>query len=195
MEEIFGKFNETVRNEIRRTFKTEDLYFKINDSNFEGAYELYKNFEYSQGRIPFPLSAMKGYKIFSAYYKNQLISLILYIDSFPYLRTRSICSRRLQIDNKELYKIIGYASKRLVYEICKYGKENSYRLLDLASINLTDSKKSGVAQFKSGFGGKIEDEYTYIYKSKLFKFFEKLTQIKLFVLKIIYKIKNKILNI
>jgi len=128
---------------------------------------------------------MRDYLAFSAYYKGELISLILCFDSFPYLRARSICSKRLEINDKEKYKIISNSTRRLVYEICKYGKERHYRLFDLGSMpsNLKDKKKTGIAKFKGAFGGKLEDEYTYTYKSSLYKFFERLVKIKLFLFK------------
>ncbi|MDP2947296.1 MAG: hypothetical protein Q8N88_04210 [Nanoarchaeota archaeon] len=98
LDDIFSKFNETTRNEIRKTFKNSDLKFVSSDKNFDEIYELYKNFEYNQGRIPFNKKAMKNFLAFSAYYKGKLISLILCFDSFPYLRARSICSKRLDMD-------------------------------------------------------------------------------------------------
>jgi len=185
LDRIFSRFNETTRNEIRRTFKNSDLKFMARDKNFDKIYDLYKNFEYNQGRVPFNRGAMKEFSAFSAYYKGELFSLILCFDSFPYLRARSICSKRLEIEDKEIYKTISNATRRLIYEICKYGVEHGYKLFDLGSMpaDLKNKKKAGIAAFKGSFGGKLEDEYTYTYKSKLYRFFEKLVKIKLFLLK------------
>lgn len=189
LDDIFSKFNHTTRNEIRKTFKNSDLRFVSDDKNFKEVYGVYKNFEHFQGRIPFSKQAMKDYLVFSAYYKGELISIILCFDSFPYLRARSICSKRLEIENREKCKAISNATRRLVYEICKYGKEHDYKLFDLGSMpaNLKDKKKEGIAKFKGTFGGKLEDEYTYTYKSKLYRFFEKLVKIKLFLFKFLKK--------
>lgn len=189
LDNIFSKFNETARNEIRRTFKNLDLKFIADDKNFDEIYELYRSFERSQNRVPFYKNAMKDYLAFSAYYKGELISVILCFDSFPYIRARSICSKRLEIEDKEKYKVISNATRRLVYEICKYGKEHRYELLDLGSMpaDLEDKKKLGIAHFKGSFGGKLEDEYMYTYKSKLYRIFEKLVMIKLLVFKFLGK--------
>jgi len=185
LDDILSKFNETTRNEIRKTFNNSELKLVACDKNFNEIYELYKNFEYNQERVPFSKEAMKDYLAFGAYYKKELISLILCFDSFPYLRARSICSKRLETEDKEKYKIISNATRRLVYEICKYGTEHSYKLFDLGSMpaDLNNPKKAGIAAFKGAFGGKLEDEYTYTYKSESYKFFEKLVSVKLFLFK------------
>lgn len=189
LDDILANFNDTSRNETRRTFKNPDLRFIADDKNFNEVYEVYKNFEYAQKRAPFSKRAMKDYTVFSAYYKGELISIILCFNSFPYLRARSICSKRLEIKDKEKYKIISNATRRLVYEICKYGKERGYKLFDLGSMpaNLNDPKKAGIAEFKGSFGGKLEDEYTHTYKSKIYRTFEKLVGIKLFLFRILKK--------
>jgi hypothetical protein len=189
IDEILGNFNSSTRNQINRTFKEFDLKFVSCDKNFDKIYEIYKKFEYAQKRVPFSKKTMKCYLAFCAYYKQELISLILCFDSFPYLRARSICSRRLETENKEKYRIISIATRRLVYEICKYGKEHNYQLFDLGSMpaDLNDPKKVGIAEFKSSFGAKLEDEYTYTYKSMVYKFFEKFVKIKLFLFGILKK--------
>lgn len=189
LDNIFANFNDTTRNEIRKTFKNEELKFVAEDKNFDEIYELYKKFEYSQGRVPFSQKAMKDYLAFTAYYQNKLVSLILCFNSFPYLRARSICSKRLETQDREKYKIISNAGRRLVYEVCRYGQQRGYKLFDLGSINLEDKQKEGVAGFKSCFGGQLENEYTYTYKSKLYNFFEKFVAVKLFLLKIFNKFK------
>ena len=185
LDDIFSGFNETTRNEIRKTFKNLDLKFVADDKNFDKIYKLYREFEYTQKRVPFSKDAMKDYLVFSAYYIGELVSIILCFDSFPYLRARSICSQRLKVDDKEKYKVISNATRRLVYEICKYGKERGYKLFDLGSMpsDLQAKKKAGIAAFKGAFGGKLEDEYTYTYKSKLYRLLEKLAKIKLFLFK------------
>ena len=89
--------------------------------------------------------------------------------------------------DKEMLRLISFSTRRLVWEICKYGKENDYFGFDLGSINLVDSNKASIAQFKNSFGGKIVDEYLYIYKSKIFKFFERVVKLKVLALKFLLK--------
>jgi len=187
LNDILLGFNPSTRNQVNRSLREQDLKFVSADKNFSQIYEVYRSFEYAQDRVPFSGETMKDYLAFSAYYKGELVSLILCFDSFPYLRSRSICSKRLEKDygNKKKYRIISVATRGLVYEICKYGKEHGYKLFDLGSMpaDLRNPKKAGIAEFKSSFGGKLEDEYTYTYKSKLYRFFEKLVKIKLFLFK------------
>jgi len=183
-EEILSGFNDTARNEIRKTFNLANLKCVQGAEFFADAYELYKKFEYGQGRVPFSAKEMRTFHPFVAYWRNRPISLIFCLESYPYLRARSICSARLQAKDKEIYRLIASATRRLIYEVCVYGRSKGYRWFDLGSINLTDTEKSSIAQFKSFFRGELIDEYTYFRKSRFFKILEKFVKIKLIIYKI-----------
>lgn len=171
MNTLFQSFRRDTRNEIRHTFHDDRFSFVRNDANISGVYALYTAFERAQGRTPFRKSALfDGCKIFSAYYDNTLISSIICYDAFPVLRSRANFSRRLEATDNGMKRIISRATRRIVYEICRFGHDNNYRYFDHGSVNLTDSAKRGIANFKSGFGGEVVDEYTYTYKSKLYDF-------------------------
>lgn len=161
---VFAKFNDTARNEIRKTFKLEGLEFRHNDGNWEEMYALYRRFRAAKHLEQKPLSFLKPSLVFSLYWRGELISCMTCYDVFPYLRIQNIFSK-LNHDDKDLRKMIGYATRRLIYEVCRYGCEHGYRLVDLASANFTDPKKAGITAFKSSFGGVVEDEYTYTYRS------------------------------
>jgi len=179
-----GQFNPSTRNQINRTFNEPAIEFKNGDDCFDDAYSLYKYFEYSQGRVPFPKKEMMHFKPFLAYYEGRPVSLVFCLDQFPFLRARSICSIRLKAEDKALYRWIACASRRLIYEICRYGQEKKYKWLDMGSINLEAGEKSGIAGFKASFHGEIIDEYTYFYKSRVFGIFEKFVKIKLTIYKL-----------
>ena len=180
-EDILAGFNSTVRNEVRKTFKINELDFVEGPQYFDDAYELYKKFEYGQGRTPFSKKEMRAFRPFVAYFKKQPVSLMFCYDIFPFLRARSICSLRMETEDKEMYRMIAYASRRLVFEICRYGWERGYKWFDLGSINLESANKSSIALFKSFFKGEIIEEHTYFYKTALFHFFEKFVKIKLVI--------------
>jgi hypothetical protein len=169
IETISNGFSDTVKNEIRRTHTLEGFSFAI-DTDKEASYTLYAEFECMQHRVPQHKESFLQSKIFNAYLHGQLVSAIACYDAKPTLRIRAIYSQRLTTDEKERYKTIGFITKRLVYEICAYGHANGYTGVDMGAVNLTDPAKKGIAQFKSSFGGYIVDEYTYTYKSKLFRF-------------------------
>jgi len=173
-EDIFINFNSTARNEIRRSEKINKLEFKILDNNIKEAYNIYAGHERAQGRKPERKAEFKGGKIFSAYYKKKMIAVIICFHGSDYLRAKSISSRRMENINREMLKIISFATRRLVWEICKYGKSNNYKGFDLGSINLTDSGKKGIAAFKQSFGAEIIDEYNYVYKNRIYRFISKL---------------------
>ncbi len=172
-EEIFKKFSDTTRNEIRRTYNNTDLSFKSN-LDFDSSYILYAQFEKSQGRKPVDKNEMKFFKLVTAYYKNDPIYGLYIIESFPRVRIRSIFSKRLYFTDKDMLKILSNAGRRLMWEICQDLKKRGFIFLDLASVNMENPKTVSIAKFKMSFGGRIIKEYTYIYKSKTFLFFEKI---------------------
>ncbi len=176
LEEITAKFARRTQQEIMKTFKITELKFTVGDTDFHGTYALYRDFELAQGRKPWSRESLAGLMNFNAYYKGELIVAVPCYDLYPYLQVRAIFSKRLSIgdDNKDLYKIIGSATRRLIFEICKYGKENDYEYVGLGSVNYSTAQKSNVAQFKMFFGSEIGDEYTYTHKSRKFLFLEKI---------------------
>jgi len=175
MESILNGFARRTRQEIQKTYTIPELEFKIDDQNLAETYKLYREFESAQGRKPWKADTFNsGVKLFNAYYKGELIASVPCYDIFPNLQARAIFSKRLSVEDPELYKIIGYATRRLIYEICAYGKERGYNFFGLGPVVFSTPQKANVAQFKMFFGGKIEDEYTYTYISKRFAFLRKL---------------------
>ena len=123
---VFARFNDTTRNEIRRTENNERLRFKAEDQNFHGLYDLYKKFEFSQGRVPIRFIEFQNYPIFAAYLDDELISAVSIFSGGKHLRIRSIFSKRLAVDDKEMYKIISNASRRVIWEVCTWGKNGGF---------------------------------------------------------------------
>ena len=173
IEKIFQKFNDTARNEVRRTERMSDLVFTCNDGNWNEIYTMYKAHRKERGLPIHSLKFLQWGMQFSAYWQGRLISTITCYNAKPCLRIQNIFSR-IAADDKELRRITGYASRRLVYEICKFGSQNGYTLLDMASANVADPAKAGITQFKSSFGGTIADEYIYTYKGAIPRLFGKL---------------------
>lgn len=189
--DILSGFNDTTRNEIRKTDKIENLMFEMKDRPDEDSYELYKRFEYSQERVPVNIDILKKNIFFAAYLDQKLISGIYVTPVHPYLVIRSIFSARLATEDKDMYKIIAYSTRRLVWEACVWGKRNGYVSLDMASVNIHNPKTLSIAKFKMSFGKDLTPEYTYIYKTLLFSLFEKLVKVKLLFKKILFALKNK----
>ena len=173
-DEILNRFTRSTRQEIQQTFNNPDLAIKINDANFDEVYRLYKNFETAQGRKPWDRASFEGVINFNAYYKGELIACVPCYDLFPYLQIRAIFSKRLSLggQDKALYKLIGSATRRLIFEICKYGNGRNYEFVGLGSVNYSTEQKSNVADFKMFFAPRLGDEYTYTYKSPRFLFLE-----------------------
>lgn len=166
MEKVLRGYNETARNEIRRTERMEELTFTVNDSNWDEVYAMYTAHRMARGLPIHPLAFLQWGILFNAYWNGKLISTITCYDAKPYLRIQNIFSRIAE-NNKELRRITGYVSRRLVYEICKFGNKGEYMLLDMASANFTNLARAGITQFKNSFGGEVTDEYTYTFKKNM----------------------------
>ena len=171
-EETFRAFNDTSRNEIRRTESMHEFRFAVPDSARDAIWRLYRDFESRSSR---PVRAQRYFRhhlFMGAYYNDTLVAAIILYDSHPILRVNAIVAR-----DKESFperKYVGYATRRLIWEACKYGMLHGYELLDLGGINLTEKTKAGITAFKMSFGGELMEEYTYTYKSPVFNFLRKL---------------------
>lgn len=183
-EDIFRAMNSSTRNEINRTQKDKDFVFKYFDHPTSESYELYSSFEYAQGRIPRGISQLKQVHFFGMWYGGVFISGMYVVVSPAYIRSRSIFSARLSLDSKEMRRRASNASRRLMWEMCLWGKKNGYKGLDLGSVNKDNPKTQSIADFKLSFGGNLVKEYAYIYKSKMFKFFEHFIYLKHFFVRL-----------
>ncbi len=175
--EIFKKFHDTTRNEINKTYKNELLTIYREDAKKLPAYKMYTIFERSQGRKPLRMNEFCRFKLFSAYYKGEIISAITIIESGDRLRIRSIFSKRLAVMDKEVMKVISNASRRLMWEVCQWGKDTGYQSLDLASVNFVNPRTASITKFKMSFGGQVINEYTYSYQSLIFCYLSRLISI------------------
>ncbi len=165
-EDFLRAANDTTRNEIRRTFKTPELSFKIPDQNRKEIWRMYAKFERAGGRVLRKFGYFEKSFFAGAYYHEKLISAIVCYDSKPYLRVHAIVSLRKA--EPELKKYISFATRRLVFELAKCARERGYTWLDLGGVNLKDEAKAGIDAFKLSFGARLIDEYTYTYKGGLF---------------------------
>ena len=173
---VMSKFNSTTRNEIRKTFddKIPGLKFIDNDVDLKNNYLLSVEFEKTQHRKPDSIKEYQGCKIFSSYYNDRLIANIICFDTGQVLRAKVICSKRLGVDNPEMQRMISYAGRRLMYNVCEYGIDNKYQMYDLGSVNFD---KKNLAKFKMNFTNDLIDEYTYTYINPWLKMFVKIRNI------------------
>ena len=193
IEEVLEKFARRTKQEVLSTYKIPGLEFRIADQDRKTTYKLYKDFERAQGRKPWGKESFDGVINFNAYYKGELIASVPCHDVFPYLQVRAIFSKRMKESDKGLYKLIGSATRRLIFEACKYGKEKGYKFVGLGSVNYSTEQKANVANFKMFFGSELGDEYTYIYKSPKFVFLEKIRGFikNIFGIKKMFRILNR----
>lgn len=172
LDDIFKKFRKNTRNEIRKTENIKDLEFKIADNNFNESYKLYKKIKKSDGVIPDIKKEFLGCLFFNTYLNDKIIVSISVYDTGQVLRLKHIVSSRKK-DNFDS-RLAGYATRRIIWEVIKYGNSHKYKKLDMAGVNLSDPSKKGIAEFKQSFGGEIITNYICRHETKKFKFFRKI---------------------
>jgi hypothetical protein len=165
LEEIYYDFNKTTRNEINKTERDKYFVFIPCDDRMV-SYKFYKRIK-KKDHVPTELFyEFFPCIFFNAYYKNTLIASMSCWKDNQVLRIKTIVSLRKDINFEP--KIISYASRRIIWEICKYGKNKKYLKLDLGGINFEEKNKEGITKFKLSFGGNIEDSYIYRYQTLKF---------------------------
>ena len=167
LEAIFSGFRKTTRNEIRKTEKMPDLKFEISRRGLDDYFRFYKQIKIQDGARPDIKREFKNCLFANAYLDNQLIASMSFSDNGRCLRCKHVASLRKAMGSES--KIAGYAGRRLIWEVLKYGKNNGYQKLDLGGVTPGDPSKAGIFAFKTSFGGTIEDSYIYAYETKLFR--------------------------
>ena len=165
-EKIFAGFRKNTRNEIRKTYCLPGLSFGLPDLNALASYQLYKKVKISDG---VPVDIRKEFTnclFFNAYLNKEMVVSMSCYDNGIILRLKHIVSLRKEREYNP--RFIGYASRRLIWEICKYAKQQNRESFDLAGLNLQDSTKRGIALFKQSFGGTITTIFIYRYQKKIF---------------------------
>jgi len=180
-DEIFGRFNKTTRNEISRTQREEEYSVKVGEEVFNDAYNLYKEFEYGRKSVPFSKEYVSKMKPLVVYDSNEPIAGLFLIEAEPYMRIFAIFSKRLSV-SIEKRKRVSFASRRSIWEACQLGKSGGFESLDLSSVNRERPETRSIADFKMSFGGEICKEYTYTYRSPLFRAFEYIAKVRVWFL-------------
>ena len=168
---ILARFKKNTRNEIRKSEHIPELTFRVDDTNRRESYAVYAHAKTVDGAL---LSLKREFSqclLSNAYWKGKMIVSIASYRADGILRFKTIASLRKDEDMDP--RIIGYATRRLVWEICMYGKEKGYTTIDLGGINFSQNAKKGIAQFKQSFGGDVIPEYTYRYESRIFSILRK----------------------
>lgn len=165
--EIFQHFNAATRNQIRKLDGVDGWEFKVPDADSKASYAFYKRSKNKDGVVTELGREFRDCAFFSAYYQNELLVSISCYDTGKLLRVKTITNIRKELGEDS--KLVGYATRRLVWDICRMGTAQGYEKLDLGIVNLTDPSKAGITRFKMGFGGEIVDTYIYQYETALFR--------------------------
>jgi hypothetical protein len=155
LEKIFGKFNSTSRNEVRRAEKIPELmFFKgYENSGFDNFYKFHSNCEKDRNWYPVPPEELRNSILFSTTFNGDLISGISCFSHEDRIRVGRIFSSKRSNSDKRINNFIyGCAVKRLVYNICEFSIKNHFTFLDLGGIDLNDPSKIGISRFKMSFG-------------------------------------------
>ncbi|OGG58837.1 hypothetical protein A2765_00450 [Candidatus Kaiserbacteria bacterium RIFCSPHIGHO2_01_FULL_56_24] len=177
LEEITAIFNKTTRNEIARTYRDADFQFETYDDVPRDIYAMYVAFTRNIGKAPFSRKALSGCAAVGGYYNGELISGTIFFRSIPTVRIRAIFSKRQNVDRgSEMYKRIGYAARRSILEVCRWGIANDCSAVDLATVHTSAGEidTSDESYFKLSFNPRIVPQLTYIYMTQVRRFIERL---------------------
>lgn len=158
--EILGGFRDTTRNEVRRTFAMPEVAFSIEVPSTELC-DFYAAATRSQGRIPQKCGLFRDARFAVARKEGVVIAAISFVPAKPIVKILTISSLRRESADPQERNLIGFATKRLVYELCVFGVREGYEGVDLAYVNVDDPAKKGITDFKMGFGGDVRHEWQY----------------------------------
>ncbi len=164
--EIFGAFKKNTRNEIHKTERLPELECKGPDRDVRASYQLYAKIKRGDGVRPDIKREFKHCLFFNAYWNKKLVVSVSCYDNGKYLRLKHIVSLRKErgFDSR----VAGYATRRIIWDICRWGNMSGRAWLDLGGINLAEKEKSGITAFKQSFGGEIVPMYIYRYETPAF---------------------------
>ena len=157
VDDFLANCHDTCRNEIRRTFREEKFVFSNTVKDWNKFYEFYKNCEYARSWMPSPIEELQASKCFQASFDGKLLSGMSCYYNDTHVRVNKIFSLRKSKKTSTIPSVIfSAASRRIVFEICKWAIDNDLKFVDLGGIDLKDSSKKGVSKFKQSFGIQVE---------------------------------------
>lgn len=174
VEIVASRFRKTVRNEISRTYRDPGFSIKISPDITDDGYALLDTFFKARGMKSFPRSTYRGCVEFLAYIDRMPVSGVLLYPSAPVPEVAAIFSKRRVTEDFEDYKRVGYAGKRVMLEVCRWGIERGMKAIDLSSLDPDSITVPGISEYKLSFAPTIVPRYTYEYTSPMFRVFENL---------------------
>jgi len=168
MEGCFKNFSSTKRNEIRRIEKSTGISIQINeDIDWDEFYEHYSKSMIA--KIAPLLSKERVNYIFRAFNENHNLLLIKASNKVDGAKFFTCC---LLNDGIGLYLFGAYdrsdnliskmIPKYTLYLAMKKMAETNYSYFDLGGIDLADPRKSGINDFKKGFGGVASSSHCFL---------------------------------
>lgn len=179
---VASRFRKTVRNEISRTYRDSGFALKISPDITDDGYALLDTFFKARSMKSFPRSTYRGCMEFLAYVDDVPVSGVLLYPSAPVPEVAAIFSKRRVTEDFEDYKRVGYAGKRVMLEVCKWGIERGMKAIDLSSLDPGSTSVPGITEYKLSFAPEVVTRYTYEYTSPIYGFVESI-MLKLYTLR------------
>jgi len=177
LDQIYSNMRkEFIRKQIEKGIR--DKIKIIQSDNFNEFYKLNKQLSKIKG-ITFneKINILRKGKLFLAFKDNNLLAGTLFLEDSKNIRLWFTASKRFDEGIKK--KLVGEASRLIIWEAIKYAKAKGIHWFDMGgiSINPNEKDKYSITLFKQGFGGTISRIYYYDkYYSRLFKLLKYLKQ-------------------
>jgi len=169
-DDILKQFTSTIRNEINRAKKLENLQININKTSIDEFLNFY-NTKFAKQKKLNLLSKRQiekfGDNIYtiSAVFENELTNIQMYIFDSEQKIVRllhSVSIIHLEKDKKRRNQI-GWINKYLHWRTILYFKEKGFKTFDWGGIGNDPNNKAlvGIDKFKRSFGGQVVKVYDY----------------------------------
>lgn len=159
-EDQIASFQATCRNEVRRSLRSTEISIEVNNTPIDELFKFHKQCETDRNWFPIPPQELESSVVICVRYLDELIAGMTAYYFKDFLRVGRIFSSRKSIKYKDLQQVVfSSASRRVVYELTRWGFQNGFRYLDLGGVTLKEESKSGITKFKLSFGSEIIPMY------------------------------------
>jgi len=156
MDVVFGNFNATTRNLIRKFDRNDDMAISFDIKCDNEFYEFHQICEKERNWKPAPIEELDGCILIGTKYRDQYLAGVSCYIHENKIRVGRIFSRRRSPEFKEITSnMISAASRRIIFELCNWAIQNNIVSLDLGGVSFDEGNKNGITKYKLFFGPRV----------------------------------------
>lgn len=160
-DEVLASLGQRSRQEIRKTYRDEDLHVVADDPARDETYRFYSGVKREEGADPDVAEDFESARWINAYFRGELVSVNSVYSNRNVIRGKHLASLRKHSNLDPA--VIGRINRRLLWEACALGIAEGRTEFDMGGVDFTDPAKRGISEFKRRFGGETVNIYIYRY--------------------------------